>query len=382
MLASEDWLRVFRRKIIRWYERNQRQLPWRETCDPYAIWISETMLQQTQVATVLDYYARFLRRFPTVEKLAAAPEQEVLELWAGLGYYRRARQLHAAAKVVVEQFGGRFPSDLDDLQSLPGVGRYTAGAIASFAFDARAPIVEANTMRLYSRLIALHEPPQATASQKRLWEFAEAILPPGKNPKGGFGAINQAVMELGSQICKPKAPLCGQCPVQSLCPTHARGLEGEIPAAKPKKTATALVHVCVIIENRGRLLMRRNAPGEWWEGLWDFPRVDLAKISSSAPFSEPGHPELDSNLELIELAMLETYGLHCRSKGYIRPVKHSVTRYKITLHCYRAKLMPRAIEKLSGEWRWVGVGDSIPLCATAQRLRKWLDKQSETLKKH
>jgi A/G-specific adenine glycosylase len=360
--------------MTRWYAAHGRKLPWRETADPYAIWISETMLQQTQVATVLDYYVRFLKQFPNVETLAAADEQEVLRLWAGLGYYRRARQLHAAAKAIVAQFAGQFPENLDEVVSLPGIGRYTAGAITSFAFDARSPIVEANTQRLYSRLLMLQEPTHSTESQKRLWNFADDILP----ARTGSGRINQAVMELGSQICKPKKPLCHECPVQSLCVTHARGLEAEIPVPKPKKLITQLVHVGVLIQNRGRLLLRRNAPGEWWEGLWDFPRADLASVTSSQGFDQC---ELSSaaNLELVELAMRQTHALTCKLTGHAKTVSHSVTRFRVTLFCFEATMNATAMNatadnELRGDWRWVGESDALPLCAPAQRLRKWVHR--------
>ena len=209
---TTDWLRSFRRRLIRWYKSERRELPWRETRDPYAIWLSEIMLQQTQVATVLGYYERFLATYPTVSDLANADEQDVLKLWAGLGYYRRARQLHAAAKVIRDQYEGSFPTQFEDVLALPGVGRYTAGAICSFAFEQRQPILEANTIRLFSRLIALRADPRASDSQQLLWEFADRILPKvsarsakdGRSQTGTFSSINQAVMELGSQVWHAK----------------------------------------------------------------------------------------------------------------------------------------------------------------------------------
>ncbi len=262
------WINQFRRRICRWYDLHRRDLPWRQTSDAYAIWISETMLQQTQVATVVDYYQRFMQRFPTATALAQAQEDEVLELWAGLGYYRRARQLHAAAGEISERFAGEFPDRFEDVLSLPGIGRYTAGAIMSIAFDARAPIVEANTARLYSRLLALREPLTSRAAQQTLWEFAQAILP----KRSGSGRLNQATMELGSQICRPLTPNCQECPLRSLCPTFNAGLISQIPAASPKKLITPTSQVTVLIERGGQLLMRRNQAGEWWQGLWDFPQ--------------------------------------------------------------------------------------------------------------
>ena len=204
-----------RTSLLDWYARHARQLPWRETTDPYAIWISEVMLQQTQVATVIDYYARFLTRFPTVAALAAADEQEVLTLWSGLGYYRRAKQMHAAARVIVDRHAGRFPERFDAILALPGIGRYTAGAISSFAFGARQPIVEANTTRLFSRLMALRDEPTTSSAQKELWKFAEAILP--KNGKSS-GQVNQAVMELGSLVCTPRDQAAHHVPSPRIAP--------------------------------------------------------------------------------------------------------------------------------------------------------------------
>ncbi|MGN6546833.1 MAG: A/G-specific adenine glycosylase, partial [Aureliella sp.] len=233
-----EWRRRYTQRLVRWYAEHQRDLPWRRTRDPYAIWISETMLQQTQVATVIDYYHRFLARFPTVEALAAADEQEVLGLWAGLGYYRRARQLHAASQQVVSQHRGNFPGDVPSLMQLAGVGRYTAGAIASIAFDKPAPILEANTERLYARLLCLREPTRSPASLALLWQFAEWSLPRGasRSPNSSARTINQAAMELGSLVCKPVNPRCCECPLAALCPTALHGLQSAIPVPKPKKS--------------------------------------------------------------------------------------------------------------------------------------------------
>ena len=177
MLESSAQRTAFRRRLLKWFDANQRDLPWRKNRTPYRIWVSEIMLQQTQVATVIAYYRRFMKQFPTVKKLAAAEQSEVLKLWEGLGYYRRARQLHAAAQQVVDQHGGKFPTDFDSVLALPGIGRYTAGAILSISLDQRLPILEGNTIRLFARLLAMPDDPRTTANQKVLWKFAESILP-------------------------------------------------------------------------------------------------------------------------------------------------------------------------------------------------------------
>jgi len=264
------WKRQFRQRLLKWYAKHQRDLPWRKSKNPYRVWLSEIMLQQTQVETVKPYFQRFLKAFPTVKKLAAADEQEVLRLWEGLGYYRRARQLHAAAQQVVSEFGGRFPDDVAALQLLPGIGRYTAGAIASIAFDRRAPILEANTIRLFSRLLAYREDPTKAAGQRLLWHAAEQVL-----PRKQIAPFNQALMELGSLVCKPANPRCDVCPVATLCATNELGLQKSIPAAGKKVKFTDIAEAAVVVRKNGKVLLRQCAEGERWAGLWDFPRFEI-----------------------------------------------------------------------------------------------------------
>src|SRR5262245_2587154 len=212
------------KNLLAWFQRNARDLPWRRTRDLYAIWISEIMLQQTQVATVIPYWQRLLARFPDVASLAAADEHEVLRLWEGLGYYRRARQLHAAAKQIANEHNGRFPQEFAAVRGLPGIGRYTAGAILSIGLDQRLPILEANSIRVLSRVTAYRGEVATTAGQRHLWSVAESIL-----PRQRCGTFNQALMELGSEICAPRAPQCDQCPVVELCGAHAKRLVDRIP---------------------------------------------------------------------------------------------------------------------------------------------------------
>src|SRR5262245_41988892 len=245
---------LLRRRLLAWYARHKRDLPWRQSSDPYRVWISEIMLQQTQVATVGDYFVRFLRSFPNVQQLAAASETDVLRAWEGLGYYRRARQLHTAAKKIVSEYGGVFPSDPAELQKFPGIGRYTAGAIASIAFDTRAPILEANTVRLFSRLIAYRGNPHSQTGQRPLWQVAEEVL-----PQKQVAQFNQALMELGSLICTPTEPQCPTCPLSSLCAAHAAGLQDQIPPAKPRPTYTDLREAAVIVRKNGSVLVRQCA---------------------------------------------------------------------------------------------------------------------------
>ena len=227
LLPDSAWLRSFRRRLLAWFDQNARVLPWRRSRDPYAVWLSEIMLQQTQVATVIGYFDRFLARFPTIEALARADEHEVLRLWEGLGYYRRARQLHRAARIIVAEHGGRFPRDPSIVRRLPGIGRYTAGAILSIAFDAREPILEANTLRLLSRLLCYDGDPRSPDGQRLLWAMAEALL-----PRRGSGRLNQALMELGSEVCTARSPRCEQCPVAPAVPREPAGTASGDSAAE------------------------------------------------------------------------------------------------------------------------------------------------------
>lgn len=313
------WRTQFRRRLLAWYRKHARSLPWRETRDPYAIWVSEAMLQQTQVATVQRYYARFLAAFPTLHHLAAATESDVLRLWEGLGYYRRARNLQRGVQAVVREHDGRFPRDLGAAQRLPGVGRYTAGAILSFAFDERAPIVEANTLRLYARLLAFDEDPRSAAGQRVLWQAAAELL-----PARGAGEFNQALMELGSQVCSPKAPKCSECPVVKLCPTFARGWQARIPPPAKSPAVTELHEAAVAVRRGPRVLLVQRQSHERWAGLWDFPRVQEAGTS---PMPE----------EEVAAQLTARWRLKTRAVQKVGSIRHTVTRYRIELACYTAE---------------------------------------------
>ena len=374
-LVGTASLLPFRRALLAWYHKHHRQLPWRQTHDPYAIWVSEIMLQQTQVATVIEYYARFLTRFPTVSSLAEATEQEVLTLWAGLGYYRRARQLHAAAGQIVQQHAGIFPETFAEVRALPGIGRYTAGAIVSFAYGQRAPILEANTLRLFSRLIGLREDPKSAASQHLLWGFAEQLLP---KAGGGIGQVNQALIELGSLVCTPKQPNCTACPVKRFCAAYRGGLQAEIPRAAAPPTFTPLHHALVVIQRGDKMLMRQNPAGRWWEGLWDFPRVDLTELGWHHEFDRVARRSL-VQLRIVERAMQQVLGLELSvaTGEYLKTLKHGVTRYRIALHCFRTKLHFPTRLPPQHAWQWVDLSDEpqIPLTSTAQKLRHWLHSE-------
>ncbi len=252
--------------MLAWYRRAKRDLPWRRTRDPYAIWISEAMLQQTRVETVIPYYERFLARFPSVQSLADAPVDGVLGEWSGLGYYSRARNLHRAAQDIVERFGGRLPDALDSLQSLPGIGRYTAGAIASIAFDRPAPIVDGNVARVLARLWALPGGVADPETRDALWTEAERLVR-GAHP----GDFNQALMELGAQVCTPRAPRCSACPVASDCRGHATGAPTRYPQRAARSAPRRLRAFAALITRRDRALAVRRPDEGLLGGLWELP---------------------------------------------------------------------------------------------------------------
>jgi A/G-specific adenine glycosylase len=314
------------------------------------------MLQQTQVATVEPYFEKFVRVIPSVQALAAAEESEVLRLWEGLGYYRRARSLHAAAKQVVELHGGKVPRDLATLQTLPGIGRYTAGAIASIAYNVRAPILEANTIRLLTRLIAYPEDPSKSAGQKLLWDFAETIL-----PRTEVARFNQALMELGSLVCQPVKPACAECPVREHCQAFQRGLQEELPRPKSAKQFVSMNETALIVSKQGRVLLRRCAEGERWAGLWDFPRFAL---ESDSPAGQ--QRELGDKLQ-------QQVGVIASPGELLTTLKHGVTRYRITLNCYAAKFVSG---RAANGARWFRPAElkALPMSTTGRKLSRLLSE--------
>jgi A/G-specific adenine glycosylase len=262
---------------LRWYDRQKRDLPWRRTQDPYAIWVSEVMLQQTQVSVVLPYWERFLRRFPDVASLARAPLDDVLAAWRGLGYYARARHLQRAARCLVHEHRGRLPASAEALRSLPGFGRYTVGAVASIAFGLPVPVVDGNVARVLSRLFAIDGIPGSPSRERTLWQLAEALVE-GERP----GDWNQALMELGATVCRPEQPSCLLCPVQRHCQALASGLTDVIPPARPR-AARRKLHLAVAVMRRGDSvrLVRRHGTG-LFGGLWELPWVECAAGSEES----------------------------------------------------------------------------------------------------
>ncbi len=346
----------FRRGLVAWYRRNARPLPWRKSADPYRIWISEIMLQQTTVAAVVPYFERFLARFPTLAALAEANEEEVLRLWEGLGYYSRARNIHKTARLIVREFEARFPDEVDRLLELPGIGRYTAGAIASFAFDRRAPIVEANTLRLYSRLLGYRGNPRSAAGQKLLWNFAGQIL-----PRKAPGLFNQALMELGATRCTIENTDCPRCPVRNCCAAFANGWQRQIPIVPVRPTISEVNEVAVAIQRDGRYLIRKRPSGERWAGLWDFVRF-ASDENGRAPLAQ------------IARSIRQRTGLAVEVPERIAEIRHSVTRFRITLGCYVAQWSAGDPVDGSCEFRWAAPRQlaKLPLSVTGRKLARIL----------
>jgi A/G-specific adenine glycosylase len=305
-----------RPKLLRWYVRERRDLPWRRTRDPYAIWISETMLQQTRVEAVIPYYERFLARFPDVGALASADVEAVYELWAGLGYYSRARNLHAAARRVVDEWEGRLPEQAGALRSLPGIGRYTAGAVASIAFDRPEPVVDGNVARVLARLRGIREDVRSPHGARRLWEEA-AQLAAGARP----GDLNQALMELGALVCTPRAPRCPDCPVASECDARRAGDTEALPVRPSKRRPRDVQAVAAWLPRRDRVLAVRRSPGGLLGGLWELPG------GAMLPGEEPE--------AALRRVLRDDLGLGFGAAQPCGSVEHVFTHRRLVLHVLR-----------------------------------------------
>ena len=365
---DSTWRAAVRRDLLRWFRRESRDLPWRVDSTPYRVWVSEIMLQQTQVATVIDYYHRFMKSFPTVRDLADASEQTVLSHWEGLGYYRRARSLHAAARKVVDEHEGEFPQTYPEVLALPGVGRYTAGAILSIACGQRLPILEGNTQRVFSRWVANRSPVTERSSTDLLWKIAESML-----PSRNAGAFNQAAMELGALICRPASPDCSSCPVSKYCKASSLGLQEVIPGkVKQLKYENRKEYAFVIpsLERSGdgkeaRYLIRSLPEGGRWAGLWDFPRTTEQNYGNVGDASQ---------------ALSDEAGLRLEVKKKLLTIQHAVTRFRIKLNVYSAKCeLPRNSGlKISQPWRLATLREmkDLPMSVTGRKIADYLAKGS------
>ena len=326
-------MNTFTHRLLAWYRRNARTLPWRGHPDPYAVWISEIMLQQTRVETVIPYFQRWMDRFPTIRALAGSSEQNVLKLWEGLGYYSRARNLHKAAKILVEKYDGKLPRDLDVLRGLPGIGRYTVGAIASMAFGLDEPTLDGNIRRVLARVFNISLPANSSAGQKSLWDLAARYL-----PRHRAGDYNQALMDLGATICLPKNPCCLICPLMELCEARLKGIQDQRPVLKPKKkTPHYILAAAVVVKNGCVLLAKRPSKG-LLGGMWEFPN---------------GRVDGDPAKELSKV-LKAGYSLKVHGREALGVVHHAYSHFKVTVHPFRCQLV--SMSKSAG-LKWVKLKD-------------------------
>jgi A/G-specific adenine glycosylase len=326
----------FGERLLEWYDKNKRDLPWRRDAhDPYRVWISETLLQQTQVATVIPYYERFLARFPTVYELSSAPIDDVLKTWEGAGYYARARNLHRAAKDIVERFGGKIPQAVDELLTLPGIGRYTAGAVASIAFNQNAPIVDGNIIRVLCRYFNIANDAKKSETQKELWALSESLI-----PRGHAGDFNQSMMELGATVCTPRNPSCDGCPLKRTCAAKKLGVQEDRPVkGEKKKIPHHQIGVGVIWKNR-KILIARRFDDAMLGGLWEFPG---GKRERGESFEECVQREVKEELEIV-----------VQVDDEFAQVEHAYSHFSITMHafnCHYVSGRPQAIG--CADWKWV-----------------------------
>jgi A/G-specific adenine glycosylase len=341
-----------RRKLLGWYDKERRRLPWRETRDPYAIWISEIMLQQTQVKTVVPYYLRFLERFPTVETLAGAPLGDVLKIWENLGYYTRVRNLHAAAGKIVEWHGGRIPDDREQLIRLPGIGRYTAGAILSIAFGRDVTAVDGNVRRVISRLFEITESVDDGETQERIEALVQTLV-----PKRDPGRFNQALMELGAVRCMPKSPSCPACPLRDDCRAWERGLVHHLPVREKKKTVPHREVVAAVIrDGKGRMLIVQRPARGLLGSLWKFPGGMLDPREA-----------LEEGLKRI---VRDELSIEIGVGPLLAAVKHAYTHFRITLTAFSCSLLEGS--PTGPPWRWAGAGESeaLPFSSADRRIAR------------
>ena len=330
---------ILRRRLLAWYRKNSRSLPWRETKDPYRIWISEIMLQQTRVDTVLPYYNRFLKTFPDVHALARAPLQDVLKAWENLGYYSRARHLHAASRMLVEQFGGKIPDTPEALKTLPGIGQYSAGAIMSIAFGRAVPAVDGNVRRILYRVFAITKPADDPEEQKKLFALAASLVP-GTQP----GDFNQALMDLGATICRAKNPDCAACPLASVCRAHFAGLQNTLPITRKSPAIPHRTVVAAVIRNSADLLIVQRPAKGLLASLWKLPGGFVG--------------EGEKIEEALPKRVEEELGLDIRVGRKLGSVDHIYTHFRATLCSYESRISkgePKSL--LCQNWRWASPAD-------------------------
>ena len=324
------------RKLLDWYHENKRILPWRDSGNPYAVWVSEIMLQQTRVDTVIAYFERWMEKFPTIIKLADADEQDVLNLWEGLGYYSRARNLHKAAKVVVKEYGGQLPEYAQELIKLPGIGRYTAAAISSMVFGHDAAALDGNIRRVYARMFDVDAIVGTKEAEQIFWGLAEDYL-----PKGEAGDYNQALMDLGATICTPRKPKCEECPINTNCEAYQLELQEFRPVRKTKKKVPHHIHAAAVIVEEGKVLLAQRPVKGLLGGMWEFLNGRVI-------------PKGDDPANGLADAIWEGYQVKIHAVSPLTKVDHAYTHFKITEYAYICTMHESSIQE---NMRWVAIED-------------------------
>lgn len=346
-----DAVAAFAPALLEWFDRaGRKHLPWQQTPTPYRVWVSEIMLQQTQVSTVIGYFERFMQRFPDLEDLAAAELDEVLHLWTGLGYYARARNLHRAARRIVQECGGVFPDTLETVQALPGIGRSTAGAILSLSQAQRHPILDGNVKRVLARYFCIAGHPGERLVEQRLWELAEQCTPQHR-----FAAYTQAIMDLGATVCTRAQPQCAICPMQLHCCAKAQGRQLELPTPRPKKIRPQREAQIVVATNRaGALLLQRRPPAGIWGGLWTFPQFDTA--------------------DEVEHWLQNTLGVSTSSPHFGEPISHAFTHFDLDLHPWVMALDQLGSLADNGQYCWYDPAQPARI-GLAKPVTEWLQRR-------
>lgn len=317
-------------KLLRWYPKHARPLPWRKDNDPYHVWVAEIMLQQTRVETVIPYYQRWMERFPTLASLARADQQEVLKVWEGLGYYARARNLHRTAQRVMLEHHGNVPNTVAELLHLPGIGRSTAGAIASISFNRDEPILDGNVKRVLARLMNYEKPVNEPTNQEELWKIAIELL-----PKGRAGVFNQALMELGETICVPRTPFCPQCPLNKSCASYEKGLQDQRPLRKVKPKIPHYEVVAAIIRRKGKYLLTQRPEGKLLAGLWEFPG---------------GKVEAGETLPVgLQRELCEELNINVEVKDCIGIYPHGYTHFTVRVHAFACRITCGRLKPREGQ---------------------------------
>lgn len=333
------------RLLETWFIKHARSLPWRETTDPYAIWISEIMLQQTQVSVVIPYYERFLSQFPTIEKLSRASEQEVLALWSGLGYYSRGKNLRYGARYIVNDLKTVFPKTRDEILKVPGIGPYTAGAILSIAFDLPVPLVDGNVQRVFSRFFGFKKAIESSAAKLFFWKKATEWVKDARSPRH----LNQALMELGATLCTKADPKCGLCPLKTNCKANLLGVQRKLPKRKPRRKSIPLHWVGLVMESKGKFFLQQNKAGSWWAGMWDLPRL-----------------EVKNRTEMVDAlpVLLKKYPKAICRKLNLQ--KHTVTHHKLLFAPYHLRIQSPK-RSSSGTWFQRDKLETLPISSLVRK---------------